>query len=172
MSEVTVKVGVNLLEKSVTFMANTLLQMGYRIEHSRGLKPGYMSANHQVIEAGLRTWLAEQKLLSLHFQILDPQADAALEEWETVIEYTANPREELRKPPVEQLEGLTARLRSLPSSARFRLFVRLAPDASEVPGWVPGGLSPLQGSVSEDTEVGEHGFGHVWGKTRYRSGTW
>jgi hypothetical protein len=58
-----VQVMVDLLEKTVNYTVNILLQLAYRIEGGRGLSDaGYMSRLHETIERGFRTWVSEQKL--------------------------------------------------------------------------------------------------------------
>jgi hypothetical protein len=165
---------MNLVEKSVTYMANTLLQMGYRIEHGRVPGSRYMSRTHQIILIGFTTWLAEEKLLDITFEIYDPQSDKAYEVGVVEMEYLADPNEEnVVKPPIEQLEALFTRLQKLPDGAQFRVVVNTAPGASEVEGWYPTTLKELMGGVKEDIDVGDsHGFGPIKGKTRYRISNW
>jgi hypothetical protein len=159
----------------VIYMANSLLQIGYRIEHGRGLSgDGYISRHHEILERGFRTWLAEQKLLSVHVEIFDPESDLAYEVGKVLLEYSTNPREEAVKPPIEQLEEILARLESLPPGAKLRVVAMRAAGASIVPGWQPATLKALIGGVSEELDVGDgpHGFGHIVGKIRYVIGKW
>lgn len=166
----SIGVGVNLMEKSVTFMANVVIQTLFRITHKRGLDPGYLQSNVQIIEEGLVTWLAEEKLLSLLLQVYVPGRDDALEDWETAFEYYADPFLEVQKPPIEQIEEACQQLASLPPEAGYRIYARLAPDASEVAGWVPG--TPLVIDADVEQEFDGTGFGHIGGKVRYRGGRW
>lgn len=163
-------VGINLMEKSVTFMANAVIQTLFRIAHKRGLDPGYLQSNVQIIEEGLVTWLAEEKLLSLLLQVYVPGRADALEDWETAFEYYADPYLEVQKPPIEQIEEACRQLASLPPAAGYRIYAHLAPDASEVAGWVPG--TPLVIDVDVEQEFDGTGFGHIGGKIRYRGGRW
>jgi hypothetical protein len=177
MSTTTMKLKVNLLEKAVTFMANILLQMGYRISHWRVPGSRYMSRTHQILEDGFRTWLTEGTLLDVNFEIYDPLTDKAYEVGVVELEYLADPNEDeenvVKKPPIDQLEGLFTRLQTLPEGAKFRVVVNTAPGASEVEGWYPTVLKEFMGGVKEDIEVGDgHGFGHIKGKTRYLISNW
>jgi hypothetical protein len=131
-----------------------------------------MARNHEIIERGFRTWLTEEKLQKVHFELYDPDSDHAYEVGVVSLEYIADPREEVVKPPIDELEKLFQKLRKLPPGAKFRVVVTTAPGASEVEGWYPTTLRPLLGGVKEDIEVGSHGFGHVSGKTRYLIGNW
>lgn len=58
----------------------------------------------------------------------------------------------------------------LPPGADYRIYAQLAPDASEVAGWVPG--IPLAIDAADEQEFGSAGFGHISGKIRYRGGRW
>jgi hypothetical protein len=167
---VGVQVMVDLLEKTVTYNVNILLQLAYRIEGGRGLSgAGYMSRLHETIERGFRTWISEQKLLMVRFELYNPASNEAYEVAQVDLTYTAEPTEKVVKPPIEQLETLMKKLTKLPADATFNVIVRNAPGASEVPGWTPSAFKELMGGVSEEIEVGneEHGFGHVWGKVVY-----
>ncbi len=169
------KVTVNLLEKAVNYTVNILMQLGYRIESGRGLSgAGYMSGEHEVIERGFRTWITEQKLLRVRFQIYDPKTDKAYEVVEANLTYTADSREKVVKPPIEQLEAAMKKLQKLPSDAKFGVIVQCAPGYSEVPGWTTGEFKELMGGLSEEIEVGTeaHGFGPIWGRIIYRIGNW
>jgi hypothetical protein len=164
-----IRVRVNLLEKSVTYMSNCLLQIGYRIEGGRGLSgDGYLSRNQEWIERGFRVWLAEQALVSVHFEIFDPHADKAYEVGKVVLDYSTDPRgEEVTKPPIAQLEEVLKKLPPLPPGAKLRVVAFKAAHASVVPGWYPTQLRALIG-VPEEVEVGDaYGFGHVWGRIKY-----
>lgn len=176
MNTTMIKLEVNILQKSIVYMTNTLLQLGYRIEHGRGVAGGYMARYHEVIERGFRTWLTEEKLQVVHFEVFDRRSDKAYEVGQVSLEYTADPNEEdlvVKKPPIEQLETLFKRLRQLPPGAQFRVVATTAPGASEVVGWYPTTLRPLLGGVKEDIDIGEgHGYGNVRGKTRYLIGNW
>src|SRR5688500_13705775 len=73
-----VQVMVDLLEKTVNYTVNILLQLAYRVEGGRGLSgAGYMSQLHETIERGFRTWVSEQKLLFVRFQLYDPTSNEA-----------------------------------------------------------------------------------------------
>lgn len=166
----SIGVDVNLMEKSVTFMANAVIQTLFRVAHKRGLDPDYLQSNLPAIEAGLVTWLAEEKLLSLLLQVYLPGRDDALEDWETAFEYYADPFLEVQKPPIEQIEEACQQLAGLPAGAGYRVYARLAPDATEVAGWVPG--TPLTIDADVEQEFDGTGFGHIGGKIRYRGGHW
>jgi hypothetical protein len=168
----TMKIGVNLLTQAVVYQVNTLQQLGYRISHGRVPNSRYMVDNQEVIERGLRVWLTEQKLEKVYYEIYDPAATEALERCEVELEYLADPTVvgEVRKPPIQQLEELFAKLEKLPPEAEFRLVVTVGPDASDVPGWGPSRLYDLAGGVKESHKVGSaegFGFGGVSGHTTY-----
>jgi hypothetical protein len=170
-----VQVKVDLLEKAVNYTVNILLQLAYRVEGGRGLSgAGYMSRLHEIIERGFRTWVSEQKLIFVRFEIYDPTSNQAYEVIQANLTYIDDPREKAVKPPIDQLEKLMKRLKKLPSDAKFGVIVQNAPSASDVPGWQPSAFKELIGGLSEEIEVGdeEHGFGHVLGKIIYRIGNW
>jgi len=165
-----VGVGVNIVEKSVTYVSNTVIQLLFRIAHKRGLDPSYIQGNLDVIEKGLRTWLSEQKLRALLLQVFVADKDDALENWETMFEYYADPKEEVRKPPVQEIEKACEGLAKLPPGATYRIFASLDPDATEVDGWVPGTPKSLVAALEKVFE--DWGFGQVGAKVRYQGGNW
>jgi hypothetical protein len=170
-----VHVTVDLLEKTVNYTVNILLQLAYRVEGGRGLSSaGYMSRFHEIIERGFRTWVSEQKLLFVRFQLYDPTSNEAYEVVQVNLTYTADLHEKVVKPPIEQLETLMKKLKKLPPDAKFGVIVQNAPGASEVPGWQPAEFKKLMGGVAEEIKVGDekHGFGHVLGEIIYTISNW
>jgi hypothetical protein len=163
------KIGVNLLERSTIYTSNCITQLGFRIENGRGLQ-GYMVQNQEWIERGIQTWLGEQKLLSAHYEIYDPATDKAYERCQIDLTYITDAREEVVKPPIEELDRLLKKLPKLAPGAKLRIVVFKAPGASEVEGWYPTTLKPFDGGESEDFTVGDtdHGFGHIWSKIVYK----
>ena len=171
----SVKVTVNLLEKAITYTVNVLFQLGHRIEGGRGLSGGgYMSRSHSHLERGFTTWVSEQTLLFVRFELYSSQSNKAYEYVQVNLTYLADPIERVVRAPIEQLEGIMKKLRKLPSDAKFNVIVKTAPGASEVPGWSRAEFKPLIGPVAEEIEVGdeEHGFGHITGKVVYTISNW
>ncbi len=170
----TITVGVNILTQAITYQCNTLLQMGYLIEHGRVQGGHHMVDYQEVFERGLMAWLTEQKLERVHFELYSPQSNTAYERCEVEISYLADPREEVVKPPIAQLEELFTRLEKLPADAQFRLVVSTAPGASAVPGWAPTTLRDFSGGVKETHAVGGegHGYGPISGRTSYIVANW
>ena len=162
-----------MLTTTAVYMTNSLIQIGFRIEAGRGLS-GYMTENQAVIERGLQTWVGEQKLLSLHFELFDPTGDKAYEVFTVEINYLTDPHEEVVKPPIEQLEDVLKKLRQLPPGARFRVVAMRAPGFTPVDGWYPTNLRELKGGVAEQVEVGDKDFGYglAMGKITYTRGNW
>ena len=165
-----VGVSVNIMEKSVTFVANTVIQILLRISHKRGLDPSYLQGNLEVIENGLRTWLSEQKLRGLLLQVSHPDREDALENWETLFDYFADPNNEVRKPPVDEIEKACEGLAKLPPGVTYRIFASVDPDASEVGGWVPGAPKQIISVMEKIFE--DWGFGKIGAKIRYQGGEW
>jgi len=60
-----IDVGVNIVQRSITYMVNTTFQVLLEIIKRRNLRPDLLIRNRKVIEDGLFTWLAEQSLLSI-----------------------------------------------------------------------------------------------------------
>jgi hypothetical protein len=133
-----------------------------------------MTANQHWIEAGVRTWLTEQTLRKVRFEMYSPQSDQAYEYCDVEISYLDDPREEVVKPPIEELEALFTRLEKLPPQAKFRVVVTTAPGASHVDGWAPTTLRELAGGVKEVHEVGTegHGYGPINGRTSLWVSNW
>jgi hypothetical protein len=131
-----------------------------------------MMKHHQSLEEAFRTWIAEQTLQTMHYEIYDPSSDTAYEVGVVSLDYFADPNEEVVKPPVSELEQLLARLNTLPAGAQFRCVVTTAPGATKIPGWTSTRLKDLMGGTKEDVSVGSFGFGHAQGSLVYRIGNW
>jgi hypothetical protein len=123
----------------VTFLTNEILKMGYRIEFGRvgtGYTP-YMTGLHEVIERGIRTWLSEQKLEAVRFELYDPHRDEAYEICLVNLAYSTEAKGDAVavKAPIEQLEDLFTKLEKLPPGAQFRIMAHNAKGYSRVEGW-------------------------------------
>jgi len=161
-------VGANVMEKSVTYVCNTVIQLFFRILHKRGLDAGFLSSSLEVLENGLRTWLGEQKLKEMHLEVSLPHSSDALEDWKAIFEYYAEPDENVRKPPVEEVERICQELRALPAGAIYRIVAVTEPDASDVPGWIASSLKPLRDAT--ERPFSGWGYGHVGAKFFYHGG--
>jgi hypothetical protein len=164
-----IRVEVDLITQAVVYQVNTLMQMGYRIEHHRCEGGRHMMDNQESYEQALRVWLTEQKLERVHFELYSPQTNTAYEHCEVEISYLAEPKTTVTKPPVAKLEELLTTLAKLPRDAQFRLVVHVADGATEIPGWSPTSLRDLYGGLKEEHVVGDeaHGYGPVEGRVRY-----
>lgn len=165
-----VDVSVNVMQKSVTFMVNTLFNLMFRITNARGLRPDYITANREIIENGFFIWLSEQTLESLHLEIISPDSSRALERWDVSFDYSAEPDPEVRKLPVEEIAAIRNRLRSLPRGTYYRIVVHTKPEASKVEGWHPTMMKPF--AMAREEAFPEWGYGHIGGKLFYREGKW
>lgn len=165
-----VEVSVNVMEKSVTYIANTLFQLAFRIVNARGLKPDFITQNRNALEDGFFTWLAEQSLESVHVEVTSLTGSEALERWDVTFDYSADPDPEVRKPPVEELAAVCNKLRRLPQGTRYRIVVKTKPGASKVPGWYETTFKPF--TQAREEELPGWGYGHIGAKLFYRQGTW
>jgi hypothetical protein len=162
---------VNTLTMEINFSVNSIMRTAYRIEHGR-TGGDFMTRYHQVIENGIRTWIAEETLEAVHFELYDPTSNLAYEKGRISLQYTADPREEAVKPPIEELESFFTRLEKLPPDAKFRLVVTTAPNATKIPAWTSTNLLDLKGGQKEKVDFGSHGFGRIEGKLQYEISNW
>jgi hypothetical protein len=150
-------VTVNVAERSVTYIANTMFQVLFRIVAGRGLSPQHMSENRESLENGLFTWLAEQTLLRAFLEVFIASSDEAIERWDFDFTYTSDPRQGTRQPPVDEINRLCGTLRALPAGTQYRIVVQTAPGATRVPGWEPTNLRHLDETRSASVEAWGHG---------------
>jgi len=165
-----VGVTVNVMEKSVTYMSNSLFQLGFKITKERGLSPDYLVDNRDILERGFFTWLSEQSLLSLHVEIISPDGKKALERWDLKFDYSAEPDMRVQKPPVEEVKEVSRRLRTLPEGVTYRIVVETKPDASDIEGWYETDFFPF--SQTNESSLPGWGFGNIFGKLLIREGSW
>ena len=170
MTKQRVEVSVNVMEKSVTYMANTLFLLAFRIVNARGLKPDFITKNRKTLEDGFFTWLAEQTLESVHVEIISLTGSKALERWDVSFDYSADPDNKVRKPPIEELADVCSNLRRLPRGTRYRIVVHTKPGASKVPGWYETTFKPF--TQAREEELSGWGYGHIGAKLFYREGSW
>jgi hypothetical protein len=160
---------VNIAERSVVFITNTMFQMLLRITSERNLGPRYITDHREDLENGLFVWLAEQSLRSAYLEIFIEGEDRALERWDFQFTYKLNADTATKHPPVGELSKLCSKLESLPAEARYLVVVITAQDASKVPGWGPTKLRVLNESSSESLEAWE--YGNISVGVTYRGGT-
>lgn len=163
-----VNVGVNVMTESVNFTVNSVFRGVLRIAHTRGLKPDYMIQKREVIENGLFIWLGEQKLVALHLEIF--VGGVAIERFDMEFKYRADADRNIRKLDVSGLEEFCRRLPVLPAGVDYRVVVTTADGASDVPGWTPTGLMPLD--ITNECGLSDFGFGHIGTNLVYRGGRW
>lgn len=162
------EIAVNTVQKSVTYIANTMFQVFIRITSERHLGPGYITQNREIIENGLFVWLAEQTLEWACLEVFCPGIDQALERWDFQFSYVHTVQTELDRPPINGMTELCQKLRSLPTHAKYRIVVTTARGATEVPGWSPTKLRDLDESESQELEA--WGYGNVSVKLTYKGG--
>jgi len=146
---------VNVSQQSVTYTVNSFVRVALRVVHARGLAPDYMITHRENIDRGVGVWVAEQTLQQLILEVFVRGGDYALERYEFDFEFTASASEEAREPPVSEIEAFCQQLDGLPKGATYRVVVKTASDATDVPGWTSTTLRPL-------VEVGSKTF-EVWG---------
>jgi len=163
-----VNVGVNVMTESVNFTVNSTFQGMLRLAHARGLKPDHIIEKRERIENGLFTWLGEQSLLALHLEVF--LGDVALERFDLEFKYRAEADRNIRKPDISKLEEFCKRLPRLPDGIDYRVVVTTTDEASDVPGWSPTDLFPLD--VTNECGLSEFGFGNIGTNLVYRGGRW
>ena len=132
-----------------------------------------MTARHEFYEKSIRTWLTEEKLLAVYYELFDPKMDEAYEVAKIILDYTTEPKEEVVIPHVEQMEAMFKKLRDLPG-AKFRLVVTRAPGYTHVDGWVPTKLKSLKGGEAQTMTIGDQkfGYGPISGELVYTVSNW
>lgn len=159
-------VTVNVTQRTVTYVANTMFQMFLRITSARNLGPTYITKNRESIENGLFVWLAEHSLEQAYVEVFMPGEDTALERWDFAFTYTDSPDTGVRKPPVEELGNLCSKLQAIPEHAEYRIVVHTAPGSIKVPGWEPTSLRQI--SESDSQELQAWGYGNASVRLAYR----
>ena len=148
---------VNITEKTITYIVNTMFQMFLRISCERKLGPAYITRNREIIENGLFVWLGEQTLQWAYLEVFLEGENEAIERWDFQFTYAHTIEKVVRQPPVNEIGQLCAKLKTLPARARYRVVVYTAPGASKVPGWEPTELRTLNESASESVQGWSYG---------------
>ncbi len=169
-----IRVGVDLLTKGVVYTTNSIMRIAFRLEHHRVPSGHFMVDHADLIEKGLKVWLREGHLLAVHMELAPPDGDEAYDRCTVDLTYHEDPKEQVAKAPMEQLEEFLGTLEKLPPDAQFRLIVGLKPGYTEVPGWgEPASLLDLKGGVKQEHEIGSgFGFGPISGQIRYYESNW
>lgn len=164
------KAVVNTFNKSVNYTVSCVFQELFETTKARGLKPDKIVNDRKVIENALFTWTSEKSLREIHLEVFIPGSDKALERWETIIEYSSDPKEEVEEVPVQKIRELCKKLKKLPGGADYRIVVCLAENASDIEGWASTNLRDMDEDFTSD--VDGFGYGNIFSKIRYRKGKW
>ena len=171
MSVLTIEtVEVNLITQSAIALANMVFRVLLEIARERGLSSGYLADGREVVEKGLFTWLAEEALILVRFEVSFPESDKALEVFELGFEYVDDGSEDLIKPDIEHLRDFCRQLNSLPVGAEYEVKVSHEPWASEVEGWVPCTFKEVD--VEREDVLGDFGYGAIGGHLTYQGSVW
>jgi hypothetical protein len=165
-----VEVGVNVLGQSVTGTTNWVFQLLLKATNLRDLAPDHLLDRREIIEKGLFTWLAEQTLEVISLEIFEPGREDALERFDHVFSYLAEPDMTVRNPDIAEVEAFCSTLQRLPASAQYRIAVSVRDGATVVEGWREGALRPL--SVTKEQRLSDHGYGVIGTQFVYRGGAW
>lgn len=162
-------VEVNLITTSATAVTNMIFRVLLDIARERGLSSNYLADRREVIEKGLFTWLSEEAMKFLRFEVSFPDSNKALEVFELNFEYIANGNRELQKPDIQRLHEFCAALDALPQGAQYVIKVQNESWASQVEGWVPSTFKEVDGGRRELTEFV---YGSIAASVSYRRGNW
>lgn len=163
-----VDVEVNMLTMTANFVSNTVFHSLSRIIQERGLSLDYLTENRKIIEDGIFIWVTEQSLQSLVLEVFRDGTDIALERFDYLFTYVADPVSIVSHPSIDRLTEFCRKLNSLPSEAKYRILVTLKAGATQVAGWSPTDFKKIQ-SVKE-VEQGDWGFGFAGVKLIYKGG--
>jgi len=150
-------VSVNVMERTATYVTNTVIQMLLRVAGARHLDVGYLAENREWIEQGLFVWLAEQTLQQAHLEVYMPGQDTAIERWDFAFTYANSGGSSSTPPPVAKLQELCAKLHALPQGVEYRIVVHIAREATKVPGWEPTELRQMNQASEQELEDWGHG---------------
>lgn len=164
------QVKVNSLTMALNFSVSTVFGVLFRITHERALPANYLNDMRKVIEDGLYAWLAEQTLLAVVLEVSLDTETTALERFGIAIAYSADPNMEVRQPPNEDITRLCRTLKALPPNAKYQVLVELAPNATEVPGWVATTAKEI--NVTQTEQVDDWGFGNIGLTMVYQGSEW
>lgn len=170
MTDQKVDVNVNVMEKSITYISNSLFQLFLRITNGRNLPPDYITSNRDILEKGFFTWCSEQSLKSVHLEIISPDSARAVERWDIALSYSSDPDSEVKKTPVSQIADVCKKLKGLPRGSQYRILVQTEPWASRVNGWSETSFKPFKEKSMKN--FSGFGYGHIHGKLYYREGSW
>lgn len=164
------QVKVNTMTMSVTFAVNTIFESLYRVTHERGLPADYLNDHHKVIENGLTAWLSEQTLLAALLEVSRDSETTGLERFGIGVGYSADPSEEVRQPPTEEFTRFIRTLHALPPEAKYRILVELAPNATEVSGWVATTAKEIH--ITKTEHFDDWGYGNIGLTMVYQGSEW
>jgi len=172
MSVLTIEsVEVNLITTSATAVTNMIFRVLLDIARERGLSSSYLADLREVIQKGLFTWLSEEALKFLRFEVSFPNSNKALEVFELHFEYIANGSRELQKPNIQRLHEFCSQLAALPQGVQYVIKVHNESWASQVEGWVPTTFKEVDGD-SRDLEGGGFAYGSIAASVSYRGSKW
>jgi len=127
----------NVAARSYTYTANALIHLMSVITSKRGLDQQYLQERHEVISAGLRTWLVSHHLEAVRIEVWDPKTDKAVEVYEFKISFIpiAGEAEESFETRAKKLDDKLDQLHELRPGMSWRILVSNKEGAPHVPGW-------------------------------------
>jgi len=160
-------VTVNTYTHSVTFVTNKLLMSLQRIILYSGLSPEKIADEWEVLERGIKTWLASQHLTQLVLEVYRPRTDALVGRWDLEILYGFS-GDGAFWVNTEDIQYHIKKAGAWPSLCDYRIIATTKPGRPDVSGWSSGTFRSTEGFVRQGIGTTIDGSGLSVGTSYWR----
>jgi len=142
-------VAVNTYTHSVTYVAENILRSLQDIVRMSGLDPTKISDEWEVLERGMRTWLASKHLETIVLEVYNPATDALIGRWDIDIAYDWNGDNGRFWVDTEQIKMAIKKAGVWPSESKYRIVCTNKDGRADVIGWSSTTLRSTAGMIKQ-----------------------
>ena len=141
-------VSVNTYTQSVTYVTDKLLTSIKNIIRLSGLNPGKLTEDWNVLERGIKTWLAAQDLEQVHLEVYKPTSDKLVGRWDFEINYGFQGDGSFWQDP-DAIKYHITKQGLWPNECEYRIVTTTKPNRVDVAGWCGTSLRSTNGFVKQ-----------------------
>jgi hypothetical protein len=151
-------VAVNTYTHSVTYVTDNILRSLQDIVRLSGLDAGKISAEWEVLERGIRTWIDSRHLETIVLEVYHPQTGVLIGRWDIDIAYGWSEDQSRFWVDTDQIKAAIRKSGTWPSESEYRIVCTTKAGRADVAGWSSATLRSTAGLIRQSlgTTI-EHG---------------
>lgn len=159
---------VNTFTHSVTYVTDNILRSLQDIVRQCGLSPAKISDEWDVLERGIKKWIATGDLEQLILEVYHPKTDALIDRWDFEIYYGYTDGNGSFYVDTEQIKYAIKKAGVWPSDASYRIVADTKAGRPDVAGWSSTTLRSTAGFVKQSFGTNVEGAGLSASAGRWR----